>query len=68
MDARLQFQWNADKAKRLVDDLQNQGHFGPGFEDIAPRDDAEYEIFLNIKMKQKRKSRKKEGESKGLDL
>ena len=59
MDARLQFEWNNDRAKNLVKLIGEAGYFGPGNEDIINRDDAEYEATLSVKLKHKRKKRKK---------
>ena len=58
MDARLQFEWNGEKAKEFVSAIFEKGFF-PGNEDIVDRTDADYEITLMVKLKHKRKSRKK---------
>ena len=68
MDARLQFEWSNDKAKMFVDHIQNAGFLGQSYDDIANRDDATYEVSLQVTLKHKRKTRKKSVESKGLDL
>ncbi len=71
MDARLQFEWNNNKAKNIVKVIAGAGFFGPSNEDIVDRDDAEYEVSLTVRLKHKRKTRKKKEDSKqtsiGLD-
>ncbi len=66
MDARLQFEWNGDKAKNVVASLFRDKHLAEELNDIVERDDAEYEVGLVVKLRHKRKSRKKK-ESIGLD-
>lgn len=64
MDARLQFEWNGDKAKNVVASLFRDKHLADEMSDIVDRDDAEYEVTVSVRLKHKRKSRKK---SVGLD-
>lgn len=65
MDARLVFEWSGEKAKNLVSDLSNKGHFGPGNDDIVNRDDAEYEVSLTVRLKHKRVRKKSNGAAAG---
>ena len=66
MDARLQFEWNGEKAKEFVSAVFEKGFF-PGNEDIVDRADSDYEITLYIKLKQKRKPRKLKTKLKSLE-
>ncbi len=59
MEVRLQFEWTDDKAKKFVDHMQNAGFLGQGYDDIGNRDDSIYEVRLEVKLKNKRKTRKK---------
>lgn len=59
MDARMQFEWSGEKAKKLIKAIEQAQLLGPDMADIVDRDDADYEIRLSVTLKHKRKSRKK---------
>lgn len=59
MDARMCFEWSNERAKNLVTAIHKAGFFGPGFEDIVDREDADYEVSLTVRLTHRRKSRSK---------
>ncbi len=72
MDARLQFEWNGEKARDCVAKILGDNNLVPDqtYGEMIDRDDADYEVKLSVMLKHKRKTRKdkKSDEQKRLDI
>lgn len=60
MDARLLFQWHGETAKNLVTAILGDTQFVADGEcdDVIRCDDADYEVWLRVRLKHKKKPRK----------